>query len=406
MRRWPGLLILLLLWQPLAAGELEQKQAQLQQLQQRISALKGDLGESRQRRKALLDELRNSERAIGESGRRLYRLDLQMQKLQRQLRQLRDQQQQQQAALAGQRGALRKQLRAAYVMGRQERLKILLNQQDPAVVSRVLVYYDYFNRARLQRMEHITRLLEELAGTERQIASRQADLQQTRSRIARTREQLELGQQLRQQVLSELQRQIRDKGAEIAALQQNERQLQGLLKRLQQQSLDLPLEGDAGAPFRSRKGRLAWPTKGRLKVRFGSTKVGALKWDGVIISAPEGQEVRAVHHGRVAFADWLRGFGLLLIIDHGDGYMTLYGHNQSLYKETGEWVEAGEPIARVGSSGGLRTSGLYFGIRYKGRPVNPQRWARVRSGNRVGLQRSDHTGQGPTGVPHAEASRS
>jgi septal ring factor EnvC (AmiA/AmiB activator) len=112
--------------------------------------------------------------------------------------------------------------------------------------------------------------------------------------------------------------------------------------------------------------------------------VGELRWDGVLISAPEGQEVRAVHHGRVAFADWLRGFGLLLIIDHGDGYMTLYGHNQSLFKETGEWVEAGEPVALVGTSGGRARAGVYFGIRHQGRPVDPGAWCRASRGNRMG----------------------
>jgi septal ring factor EnvC (AmiA/AmiB activator) len=114
--------------------------------------------------------------------------------------------------------------------------------------------------------------------------------------------------------------------------------------------------------------------------------VGKLTWDGVLIAAPEGREVRAIHHGRVAFADWLRGFGLLLIIDHGDGFMSLYGHNQSLFKETGEWVEPGEVVAQVGSSGGRTRSGIYFGIRHNGEPQNPQQWCRRTRGRTVSMR--------------------
>jgi septal ring factor EnvC (AmiA/AmiB activator) len=151
------------------------------------------------------------------------------------------------------------------------------------------------------------------------------------------------------------------------------------------------LEPVTEEPFASRKGELAWPAKGRIGARFGSARgVGRLYWDGVLIEAPEGGEVRSVHYGRVAFADWLRGFGLLLIIDHGDGYMTLYGYNQSLFKETGEWVEAGEVIAQVGRSGGRSTSGVYFGIRHNGEPIDPKKWCKKINGRRItGLWSAD-----------------
>ena len=163
------------------------------------------------------------------------------------------------------------------------------------------------------------------------------------------------------------------------------KKLHSLVKQLQaEQIIALPLETAGDIPFKQLKGALEWPTRGRLTTLYGALKAVGLKWDGVIISAPEGQEVKSIHHGRVAFADWLRGFGLLLIIDHGDGYMTLYGHNQSLFKEIGEWVKPGETVALVGRSGGKGSAGVYFGIRYNGRPVNPQSWCRKAKGSKVG----------------------
>jgi septal ring factor EnvC (AmiA/AmiB activator) len=148
-----------------------------------------------------------------------------------------------------------------------------------------------------------------------------------------------------------------------------------VLSLLQQSLADV--SGDLAdiQSFAALKGKLPWPLAGRTVVRFGSRRrPSGLRWDGLVIAAPLGTEVRAVHRGRVAFSDWLRGFGLLLILDHGDGYMTLYGYNQSLFKEVGEWVETGEPVALAGRSGGRLSPGVYFGIRVHGKPVNPIKW--------------------------------
>ena len=143
------------------------------------------------------------------------------------------------------------------------------------------------------------------------------------------------------------------------------------------QQLDLPTEQGERKAFAGLRGKLKWPSRGRLANRYGSRrKEGKLKWQGVMIKAPEGTEVTAISHGRIAFSDWLRGFGLLTIIDHGDGYMSLYGGNQSLYKEVGDWVEAGDVIASVGNSGGHRETALYFEIRHNGKPTNPLKWCR------------------------------
>jgi septal ring factor EnvC (AmiA/AmiB activator) len=335
----------------------------------------------------LIEELQTTEQRIGESMRRLREITGKLAQQQQHLEALDEKQRLEQSALDIERGALARQMRAAYAMGRQERLKILLNQQDPAMVSRVLLYYDYFNRARMERMMAIEEALQRLRQTKQEIAAEEQRLRELESRELAEKERLDQTRGLRQQVISALASDIQNKGQKLSDMKKDEQQLQALVKRLQQELVNLPLDDDANSrPFGSLKGKLRWPTKGRLGASFGTPKSGGLKWDGVMISAPEGEEVKAVHHGRVAFADWLRGFGLLLIIDHGEGYMTLYGHNQSLFKETGEWVSQDEPVALVGNSGGRLNSGVYFGIRREGRPVNPKKWCRRTKGDRVGIR--------------------
>ncbi len=389
--RWIGLrfaLALSLLWffaLPFPViGEVNDQEQALQQLRERIKQLQGELTSSEQRRQGLVDELQATEQRIGQSTRRLRELAEKLGQQQVLLAALDRKQGKQQAELDLERAALARQMRAAYAMGRQERLKILLNQQDPAMVSRVLLYYDYFNRARMERMMTIEKALQQLSQTKQEITAEERRLQELKSRELTEKGYLDQTRELRQQVITALGSDIHSKGQKLSNLKKDEQQLEALVTRLQQELLDLPLDEANSKPFGSLKGKLRWPTKGRLGARFGAPKSGTLKWDGVIISAPEGEVVKAVHHGRVAFADWLRGFGLLLIIDHGEGYMTLYGHNQSLFKETGEWVDPDEPVALVGNSGGRLNSGVYFGIRRQGRPVNPGNWCRRTKGDRVG----------------------
>ena len=284
-------------------------------------------------------------------------------------------------------------MRAAYLMGRQERLKILLNQQDPATVSRVMVYYDYLSRARVQKMVQIQTDIQRLAETEEIIGEQESVLSELRVEQQKELAELRRSQDKRQAVLVALTRELSDQGEQLSRLQSDERELRTLLGGIEEALADIAVEHPQQLAFSGQRGRLAWPADGRLVNRFGAARLGSLVWDGVMISAPEGQEVRAIHHGRVAFADWLRGFGLLLIVDHGDGFMTLYGHNRSLFKEAGDWVEVDEPIALVGSSGGRKSSGVYFGIRHHGRPIDPTQWCRRRAGDKLGRLRSPPAGE-------------
>lgn len=382
------LLLLLTLsgWPPDAhAADDSQK---LKQLRQQIQVLRSELDSDVQRKRGLQSRLRNTERHIGKVVALLKRLKRQLHKQQRELEKLNSRRGGLQSDLHTHRVALARQIRAAYAIGQQEYVKILLNQQDPAVVTRTLTYYDYFHRARLARMQDIDDSLAELRTVEKKIQRKTEKLEKNRREQDHEKAQLEKTRQQRASLLAGLKKQILAKGERLTRMEEDKRRLQRLLDSLataprqrpeaaENNAPDLASEGGEHTPFAQLRGRLDWPSRGRLSTRYGSArKVGKLKWQGVNISAPEGTEVRAISHGRVAFSDWLRGFGLLIIIDHGDGYMSLYGGNQSLFKEVGDWVEAGEVIANVGNSGGHQKSALYFEIRHNGKPSNPLKWCR------------------------------
>ncbi|WP_428623245.1 murein hydrolase activator EnvC family protein [Sedimenticola sp.] len=375
-------------WLPAAIDEasVSSREGELKQLQGEISNLQNQLSGRERERQALQEQLRSAELQIGKTARHLRVLATSLERQRLRLKQLERDRIGQHQALERQQEALKQQLRSAYAMGRQERLKILLNQQDPAVVSRMLVYYDYFNRSRAEQIRQLGQALAALQETEAAIRLESDRMRETQAHTLEQRRSLDREQEKRQQVLAMLDKDIEVKGERLQGYKRDEQQLQSLVKKLQMELINLPLETEQHKPFKQLKGHLKWPTRGRLAARFGQSRAGNLNWDGVVIAAKEGADVRAVHHGRVAFADWLRGFGLLLIIDHGDGYMSLYGNNQSLFKEAGDWVEPGEPIALVGNSGGQTNPGVYFGIRYQGRPVNPKRWCEATRGNKVGMQ--------------------
>ncbi len=382
---WPqGTGLLLLGMMALAqAAPLETKKEELQQVRGRISHLQSELKSAKDHQLELNKNLQAVEQKIGKLARRLRVLAGSLARQQKQLQQLQKKQTQQEQALDIHRSLLSQQIRTAYAMGRQERIKILLNQQDPATISRVMTYYDYFNQARMEQLVLIQTLINNLQETEADLISETNRLEELQAKELQQQDALKTAQLARYEVVKSLAGVISSKGQELGGLKRNEKQLKSLMQRLQQELSAVPTEAVSHKAFRTLKGRLPWPSKGKLIARFASSKGAGMRWDGVVIAGQEGQEVKAIHHGRVAFAEWLRGFGLLLIIDHGNGYMSLYGHNQSLFKEVGDWVEAGEMIALVGSSGGRLKSGVYFSIRKKGRPVNPKRWCKKIKGNRV-----------------------
>ena len=275
--------------------------------------------------------------------------------------------------LAGEREALAEQVRSSYLSGRQEMLKLLLNQENPARLGRMMVYYDYLNRARSERVEAVSAemmTLVEFARASERAAEELADLEETQTREL---EALGGARDERRQVIARIEKDIADAGSNIERLREEEGRLAQLVAELEALLAGFPV--DPGVRFGSIKGKLPWPIPGSLINDYGDARAGGqLSWNGVVVAAPAGTPVRAVYHGRVAYADWLPGLGLLVIVDHGDGYMSLYGHNEAILKESGDWVTPGEVIAQVGDSGGQTREALYFEIRQDGEPVDPRPW--------------------------------
>lgn len=357
------------------AQDAAEKERELKALRAGIQSLQQQL-EANQRKKSNAEKrLQDVENQISETSRELHRIDAELDTKRSQLGTLKEKRRVQASTLQRQREQLASEARTAYAMGRQQQVKLLLNQEQPSAVGRMLAYFGYFSRARLQRIEAISASLEQLSLVEESIARKTAALTDLRASQQRESERLQEKKRARKQAVAALSRELENQGGKLKRLKTNEQELQELVSSLQELLVDIPVDASQQQPFKSLKGKLRWPTRGRLAKRFGSRRGSAgLKWRGVMIEAAEGGDVRAVAQGRVAFSDWMRGFGLLVIIDHGDGYMSLYGHNQALYKEVGEWVDTGEVVAQLGASGGQSASGLYFELRHKGQPINPVRW--------------------------------
>jgi septal ring factor EnvC (AmiA/AmiB activator) len=357
------------------AGDPQKASAELTELRARIATLQKELQSARTQESSLAKEVREVEQRIGSLNRRLRDVQARLRDGERQLGALQDEYAQTSARLETERQLLARQLRAAYLIGRQEQVKLLLNQEDPARLGRALTYYRYLNQARLTRIDAVEAMLAKLDALQQEIGTQREALAESESRQAAELAELAQERLRREALLEKLQADIRSQGGQLAQMQKDEKRLEQLVGDLQRALADLAPEGGQHKPFAKLKRRLPWPAAGNLAAGFGDRRdVGDLRWRGAFIAAPANQDVRAVAHGRVAFADWLRGFGLLIIIDHGDDYMTLYGHNQALFKEVGDWVSPGEVIASVGDTGGMARTGVYFELRHKGEPQNPQNW--------------------------------
>ncbi len=325
----------------------------------------------------LAQQLQHVETAYGDNAMSLQQLKVKINQHQRSLKQLKKQILHLRSEMNLEGNALGKQIKAAYLMGKQEKLRLLLNQQDPALASRMLVYYNYFNQARLQKIASIKTSLTKLLDLETQTEAEQKSLQQALKSRKTHQINLAKNSQQRQVLLSQFDAPTRRE------LDFGGHKLQGIITTLDTKpvsALKTPVVNE-GVPFVALKGKLPWPIQGKLVKKFGY-KRAAGRWDGVLIAAKEGTEIKAVNAGKVVFADWLRGYGLLVIVDHGQQYMTLYAFNQSLYAKVGDFVQAGNVIATVGKSGGRAKSGLYFGVRKTGKAINPVKWCKkVRRGH-------------------------
>jgi septal ring factor EnvC (AmiA/AmiB activator) len=361
-------------------GELAKiKEQELEEVRERISELKKSMDVSATTRDRLTAELQNAEVAISEQRIRLKELERERAYSAKRKAELDEQLNTREAELDEESKQLADQVRAAYMSGSQEKIKLLLNQRDPATLGRLMAYYGYFNAYRGDNIEAVTAAIHELAELRGQVAAEEARI----ADIAKTRyaelTELNTAQDKRQQLLGSLRAKIADEGREVERLAAQEKDLSRLITELTSILSDYPISSED--PFSEYKGRLTWPVAGRLLHDYGQPRVSnRLKWNGVVLAAPRGREVRSVYHGRVVFADWLAGLGLLVIVNHGENYMTLYGYNETILKNTGDWVAPGDVIATVGDSGGQSQSSLYFELRRGTQALNPGQWVTRRPG--------------------------
>lgn len=358
------------------ADDADQKREQLHKLEKEMVELRKLLDEFKSQRSDLQNALRKSEIDIGKIQNQVRKIQEQLEKEQSELKSLQKQRGELQGAKHSQQKLIEQQILAAYQIGQQKKLKVLLNQEQPEKVTRALTYYDYFNQARSEQIETYTDIISELNSLEPRIAEKANRLTTAKQDLDQQHKRLLTRKNEREKNLARINSAIANKDQQLRQAAKDQRELERLLEAVEQTLANIRIPSDF-RPFVHQKGKLHWPVSGRPLNRFGSRREGTnLRWQGVNIGAREGSTVKAIHHGRVVFADWLRGTGLLLIIDHGDGYMSLYAHNQSLLKETGDWVTAGESIATVGNSGGKTQAGLYFEIRHNGKPTDPRRWCK------------------------------
>lgn len=346
----------------------------------KLGEVLAEIGQLKARLEASRTEHRREQQGLRE-------LDLQLQRVNVELRGLRQQESAQQdelealrrqreeflAQLEQRMDQLGEQLRLSYRTSRQSRIKLILNQDDPAQLGTMLAYYQYYARAQTGRISLLQSTLEDLEEMQRSIDLSLSQLAQLRTEQQAVLEELGRQRAQRQVLLAGLARQIGDEAARLKELERNRQDLEALLERLTDVLADIPPDLGERVGVEKQKGRLPMPLKGPVRHPFGQGRSGGLSWQGWLIGAEAGAEVRAIAYGRVAFADWLRGYGLLIIIDHGQGYMSLYGHNESLLHEAGAWVEPGDAISIVGSNPG-NGQGLYFELRKSGRAIDPAAW--------------------------------
>jgi septal ring factor EnvC (AmiA/AmiB activator) len=374
-------LTLLLLAQPATAQDNPAKaEADLKAVRSQIDKVRAEMARDAGRRDKLTRELEETERTVSSARSELEKLRRERAEHTARRTELAGLRRAEQAALARDRETLAGQIRAAHMIGQKEPLKLLLNQRDPAEAGRVLMYYQYFGRARASQIAAINAHLAQIDTLDAALAAEEQRLaaleEQQRGQVSK----LQSARERRGRALQTLEAESKNRARELERLKQEQGGLEKLVRELRRalERID-KFPTDSKEAFAKLKGRLAWPVAGRVLASFGQTRAGGVKWDGVLVAGSHGSPVRAVYHGRIVYADWLSGLGLLTIIDHGDGFLSLYGHNERLYKEVGERVTSGDTIATVGDSGGRQAPALYFEIRKAGRPIDPRPWFRSAS---------------------------
>lgn len=350
----------------------EDNEQQLNTLKQAISSERAKISKTSKAYQKLEAQLQQDEiaiakiaKALNQTQQELSLTKQQISDLEKQKTQLEQQKRQQEALLA-------KQLRSAYTSGNHDYLKLLLNQEQPSKIQRVTTYYQYLNSARITEIENFKTTISQLLEVVTKLQEKSTKLDQLYAQQKIQQTNLTQSSAQRAETVKALQKQLTDSKQILAKLEADEENLLIEIQRL----AELAKKSKTLNGLDNLYKKLKWPVRGKISHSFGSKKQGYLKWKGVLLSAETGKTVNSISHGKVLFSNWLKGYGLVTVVDHGQGYMSLYGHNQALLKSVGDTVDAGEPIALVGQSGGQNQSGLYFEIRYQGQAVNPAKWCR------------------------------
>lgn len=361
-----------------SADDKSVKEKQLKTLLGKIDKLQQAIDVKEDSKSRYIKQLKTIERSVGKVNLKIRKIDDQIKTKKAELAALRATRLEHQRRLSRENEYLAQQVYSAFTLGSQEKVKLLFSQQKPQTLQRNLVYYQYFSNARVALINTVQTSIDKIIETEGLIRQAQLDLQNNQQALAAQREQLKKDLGKRRTIITSLDKQLKSQGGNLSRLEDEATQVQNLIKSIQEIFNEAPDVEVSRKAFAKLKGKLAWPVDGKVRRLYGRNKpLSNLRWQGVVIEAKSGSQVMAVSHGRVAFADWLRGLGNLIIIDHGNSYLSLYGHNESLFKGAGEWVEAGEVISSIGSSGGQKKPGLYFEIRKKGKPQNPTGWCKA-----------------------------
>ncbi len=396
----------------------EKSKESLSNIHERIEKLKKDLDQTKEAHADVADALKKSEKAISETNRKLFEIKQDHQKYSETLQSLQQKKSSLETTLGQQKAQLSKQLYQQYVNGETQYLPIILDAKNPSEISRQLQYLSYVGHARsdlIDSMQHnlsmVTKLNEETASTLKQVA-------ELKNQQEAAKHNLEKEKENKAKVLEKLSSKIDAQRNEISKLKRDEKNLSELVEKLAKaaqtkaspkklttstsksdqtsvatrteekvpsqpitvaKNETLPSAGFDGGDFSALRGKLHLPVRGEVSNRFGATREDTgVTWKGLFIRSAEGSEVKSIANGKIVFADWMRGFGNLLIIDHGDGYMSLYGNNQALLRKMGDNVKSGDTIASVGNSGGNETAGLYYELRKQSKPFDPMSWSVAR----------------------------
>ncbi len=350
----------------------QQNTAKLNDVQQAIAKQESNIFKTNKARSVLEKQLKEDDLAIAKVAKAISNTEQALKNTQQKISALSKEKQQLTSKKTTQEQLLAKQLRSAYTTGQHDYLKLLLNQAESEKIQRTITYYQYMNKARINEIEKFKATIAQLVTVTAQHNNQVEELKKLKKNQQKQRAKLSETKNSRSKTLASLGKELLSSQQQLAKLKADEANLAAALQKLAaliRAEVDLMGLGKL-------KRKLSWPVKGKLLRSFGSRKQGYLKWKGVLLSAPIGRQVQTIHNGTVIFSDWLKGYGLLTVIDHGKGYMSLYAHNQTLLKSVGDQVETGEPIALVGQSGGQDQAGLYFEIRHQGQAVNPRLWCR------------------------------